>query len=286
MYPFTDDSPIDDWFLDVNRNDYYGVTGAQFDLRSSPFLRHLDTPQQQLTLNVVGSGSADVESDVPGVSCTSTCTVLWDGGSSFQLSESVGTKTRFVGWSGACAGDLTTCDVTMDAPKTITATFAFQLPLTVEIHAETGSGSVLSVPDNLNCPTTCSSDFDQSSKVTLEARPGSGSRLEAWGGACSGRGACVVTMDQAKTVTATFGRATRVLRAGVSGKGTVTSSPRGIACPGKCVGTFGVESTVRLTAKPAKGYRLSRWTGACSGRAVCAVAMSSDESVRAVFAKQ
>jgi uncharacterized repeat protein (TIGR02543 family) len=30
---------------------------------------------------------------------------------------------RFTGWSGACSGSATTCQVAMDAAKTVTATF-------------------------------------------------------------------------------------------------------------------------------------------------------------------
>ena len=30
--------------LDAGRDDYYGTTGRSYDVRSSPYLRHLDTP--------------------------------------------------------------------------------------------------------------------------------------------------------------------------------------------------------------------------------------------------
>jgi uncharacterized repeat protein (TIGR02543 family) len=40
--------------------------------------------------------------------------------------------------------------------------------------------------------------------VTLTASADTGSTFTGWGGACSGTANCVVTMDAAKTVTATF----------------------------------------------------------------------------------
>jgi beta-lactam-binding protein with PASTA domain len=40
--------------------------------------------------------------------------------------------------------------------------------------------------------------------VTLAASPASGSSFTGWTGACSGTGTCTVTMDAAKSVTATF----------------------------------------------------------------------------------
>jgi hypothetical protein len=122
--------------------------------------------------------------------------------------------------------------------------------------------------------------------VTLEARPQPGSKLESWGGACSGAGACTVTMNGAQTVMATFTVATHVLRASVKGKGRVTSSPVGISCPGKCSGSFAAERTVRLAAKPAKGYKFTGWSGACRGRGGCSVTLSSDSSVKATFKKK
>src|SRR5205807_1983670 len=40
--------------------------------------------------------------------------------------------------------------------------------------------------------------------VTLTATANPGSTFTAWGGACSGTGTCTVTLDQARSVTATF----------------------------------------------------------------------------------
>jgi Divergent InlB B-repeat domain len=40
--------------------------------------------------------------------------------------------------------------------------------------------------------------------VTLAATPYSGSALTGWGGACSGPGGCVVTMNSSQSVAATF----------------------------------------------------------------------------------
>jgi hypothetical protein len=87
-------------------------------------------------------------------------------------------------------------------------------------------------------------------------------------------------------VTATFTVSTHVLRASVKGKGRVTSSPAGIACPGKCSGSFAAEGTVRLAAKPAKGYKFTGWTGACKGRGACSVLLSGDAAVKATFKKK
>ncbi len=68
----------------------------------------------------------------------------------------------------------------------------------------TGSGTVTSNPAALNCGSVCSAAFFDGSSVTLTASPSSGSIFGGWSGACSGAGACALTMDADKSVNATF----------------------------------------------------------------------------------
>jgi hypothetical protein len=71
--------------------------------------------------------------------------------------------------------------------------------------AGTGSGTVTSVPVAIDCGTTCSVLFDEGTEVTLSATASAGSTFTGWSGAgCSGTGTCQVTMNEAKSVTATF----------------------------------------------------------------------------------
>jgi hypothetical protein len=174
----------------------------------------------------------------------------------------------------------------MSAGVRAEAVFAQQVQLTLNVDASRASGTVVSTPAGLSCPGTCTAKFDKGSTVTLTARPGTGSRLEAWGGACSGSGACSVTADQAKTVTAAFGVGGRRLTASVSGKGKIVSSPAGLSCPSRCTAQFAADTTVRLRALPAKGYRLSGWSGACKGRTGCSVTLNADAKVRATFKRR
>ena len=59
---------------------------------------------------------------------------------------------------------------------------------------------------------------------------------------------------------------TRAVLVGIDGKGTVTSVPRGIKCPNTCFARFHRDILMRLTAKPAPGWRLVGWTGWCKGK--------------------
>jgi photosystem II stability/assembly factor-like uncharacterized protein len=68
----------------------------------------------------------------------------------------------------------------------------------------TSNGSVTSNPTGIDCGSTCAASYDEGTVVTLTATPSSGSIFAGWSGACSGTLDCVVTMDNNKSVTATF----------------------------------------------------------------------------------
>ncbi len=149
-----------------------------------------------------------------------------------------------------------------------------------------GTGRVTSTVPGVDCTAACSSTWDAQSAVTLTASPDEGLSFTGWSGACSGRGDCLVTMDAAKTVTATFGPPNHRLRLSQQGKGRIISSPGGIACPSRCGADFPENSSVSLRAVAATGYAFAGWSGACRGRGACALTISADESVRATFNKK
>jgi phospholipase C len=67
-----------------------------------------------------------------------------------------------------------------------------------------GSGTITSSPAGINCPTTCSAKFAAGTQVTLTATPGTSFEFSGWSGACSGPGACTVSVNSATTATANF----------------------------------------------------------------------------------
>jgi hypothetical protein len=96
----------------------------------------------------------------------------------------------------------------MDRVRTVTATFNLrELRLTVT-KAGDGRGTVSSDPDGIYCGPSCSQDthdYLYGTRVTLTATPQEGSTFAVWsGGGFSGREPCTVTMDRARSVTATF----------------------------------------------------------------------------------
>jgi hypothetical protein len=161
-----------------------------------------------------------------------------------------------------------------------------QYALTVN-KSGSGSGTVTSSPTGINCGSTCSAAFDTNTTVTLSAVASSGSTFSGWsGGGCSGSGNCVVMVNAAISVTATFNLNTFELRVGLGGlgSGTVTSSPAGIDCGSTCFYSFPANTVVTLTATPTDPSIFAGWTeGVCSGTGTCQVTMSSLQQIVASF---
>ena len=69
---------------------------------------------------------------------------------------------------------------------------------------KTGNGRIVSTPTGIDCGETCAADFTTGSTVTLVPTPDEGWTFGGWSGACSGTGACTVTMSAARSVGADF----------------------------------------------------------------------------------
>ena len=162
---------------------------------------------KKLNLTVAGAGSGTVTSAPAGLTCTATCSVDLAAGGTYVLTATAGAGSSFTRWSGAdgaACGTATTCSVTMSAVRNLTATFAVGGPVLTVATSGTGAGSVTSAPGGIACPGTCSAAFATGTDVVLTPAAGAGSTFAGWTGDCTGTGACDVTMDQARAVTARF----------------------------------------------------------------------------------
>jgi hypothetical protein len=69
---------------------------------------------------------------------------------------------------------------------------------------DAASGRVQSMPEGIDCPTTCSGSFAEGSTVVLTATPAAGFTFHGWSGACVGTADCKVTVNADVTVIAAF----------------------------------------------------------------------------------
>ena len=233
-----------------------------------------------------GNGAGDVVANPAGIDCGSVCTANYDYGTGVTLTATPAPGSLFSGWSGGdCSGAATTCTVTMDQARNVEATFVLEKRTLSASAAGNGSGQVSSTPAGIDCGPTCSAEFDYGAQIELSATPAAGSEFTGWSGDCSGTSTCVVTMDQARSVAATFALRQYPLSVSHSGDGAGTvTSPSGISCGGSCEGSYGFGTTVALTAEPATGSEFTGWSGDCSGTSTCVVAMDQARSVKASFA--
>ncbi|HEX5375798.1 MAG TPA: hypothetical protein VFW48_06545 [Solirubrobacterales bacterium] len=252
---------------------------ATFNLKPTEFA---------LDVNNAGTGSGTVKCKA-GAGSPEPCATEYPEGTALTLIAEAGAGSEFAGFSGACTGS--SCALTMNAAKTVTATFdlippPFEYPLAVE-RLGTGSGTVTSDPAGIDCGPDCSESLPEGTKVTLTATPAPGSVFDHWtGGGCTGSGTCTTTMSTSRTAKAVFtavGQRTLTVSRVGTGRGTVTSSPTGIDCGGACEAGFGVGTKVTLTATAAAGSRFAGFSGACTGTGSCRVTMDEAREVTVAF---
>jgi uncharacterized protein YjiK len=244
-------------------------------------------PDTNNTLNVEVTGSGTITSSPSGISCGSDCTQEYSNTTSVTLTATPSAGFSFVRWEGACTGS-GSCVVSMTSDRNVRAVFEeIDNSLFTLTVATTGSGQVSSNPAGIDCGADCSEQYQANTNVTLTATAEQGFVFQQWQGACSGSGACSVSMTGDLSVTAEFveqGASEFQLTVTTTGSGSVTSTPAGIDCGSDCTEIYQTNTNVTLTANPEQGFVLDHWEGACSGNNSCVISMNSAKSVTAVFA--
>lgn len=240
-----------------------------------------------IVVTIAGNGMGEVASTPAGISCPGDCSEQYGPGQSVTLTATPAEESVFAGWTnGGCSGT-GPCGITTDSAAAITATFNLKKYALTITKGGNGTGTITSAPAGISCGATCTFNFDSGAMVTLTPAAATGSTFTGWGGACSGTGACNVTMSAAKSVSANFTltqHALTVTKNG-TGTGTVTSSPTGISCGATCAASFNYNTSVTLTPAAASGSTFTGWTGACTGTSTCVIAMTAAKSVTATFTK-
>ncbi|HSB67815.1 MAG TPA: choice-of-anchor tandem repeat GloVer-containing protein, partial [Candidatus Methylomirabilis sp.] len=235
-----------------------------------------------LTVTLAGNGAGTVTSSPDGIDCGATCGADFASGTSVTLTAAPDTSSTFTGWDGACSGSSPTCALAMDQVQTVTATFALPTYTIAVTLSGTGTGTVASDVGGIACGGTCTSmPLESGTAVTLTATPSAGSIFAGWSGACTGTGACALTLSATQSVTATFSPVptnyTLTIATAGTGTGTIGADPAGP--------TYTAGTQVTLTATPGAGSTFTGWSGDCSGTLpTCTLTMSAARSVTATFA--
>ena len=256
-------------------------------------MRHYTSFTLTKTLAISKSGSGTVASLPGGINCGSTCSAPFVADSAVTLTAAPASGFAFAYWMGACSGASATCNLIMTTDTNVTAVFdpiktkEYRLT-TAKRRVNAGDGTITSDDGMINCGRTCSKSYYPGTPVALSATAADKSTFTGWSGPCTGTDTCVVTIDKAKTVHATFVGPynLKVVKASKKkGTGTVTSSLPGINCGSDCQEKYPLGTAVTLTATPDLGSTFTGWTpkSICAFAGDCTVTMYEARTVRATF---
>lgn len=171
------------------------------------------TPNKQITLSGTGlaasflltassTGSGTGTITATGINCPGDCTESITSGTLVTLTATANAGSQFTSWAGCDSVTTNQCRVTMNAARTVTATFTTLFTLTA---AASGSGAGTITATGINCPGDCTEPIPGGTLVTLTATPNGTSAFQDWTGCDSVTlNQCSVTMSGARTVTARF----------------------------------------------------------------------------------
>jgi len=127
---YAGDEPWRPAVLDVGRDDYYHAHRLGcLELAESLYLEGNDPPPpdpeeapRTARLRVSVTGPGRVRSTPTGVACPPRCSATYALGATVVLRASPSSRSRFVGWAGACRGTKV-CRVVLSANRTVRARF-------------------------------------------------------------------------------------------------------------------------------------------------------------------
>lgn len=283
-----------------------------------------------LVVRTTGVGSGTVDSLPSGIDCghaaqvngaqapsQTTCSATYATTTSVELHAHPDAGSGFAGFSGGgCSGTASTCTVSVDAVRHVEARFTgHTVTITTQgtaLSPNNGAGYIRSFPNGLDCGrhlaahVACTMEMPDGDALYVSSDgggfPAAGDTFAGFGGgSCSGTATCQVTVDQDRSVTASFSgpvptsHTITVTPAG-TGSGVVTSLPAGVDCGrnlaghATCATSFDsgrvdASSQLVLAAYPAPGSTFTGFTGGgCApGDTRCALPLSANTAVTATF---
>jgi uncharacterized repeat protein (TIGR01451 family) len=222
-----------------------------------------------LRVSKSGNGGGAVVSDPSGIDCGATCVYTYSAGALVTLTATPLISSTFVAWSGDVTTTTNPVTLTMDAPQSVTATFALK---TYVITPTAGAGGSITPAT----PQTVSYGGERAFDIT----PDVGYHIADVGvdgasvGAVSAYTFTHVTANH--TIAAAFAIDAYTLTIATAGDGS------GIVTPTVGAHVYDYGAVVTLTATPLVGSTFAGW----SGDSDCAdgvVAMDASKACTATF---
>jgi hypothetical protein len=173
-----------------------------------------------LKVEIEGDGSGTVSSEPPGIDCGGDCEETFSKSEEVTLTADANDGSIFDGFSAPCDGD-NRCELRLNAPKSVKATFATAYALTVTVEgAGTVKGGDTGDPNRVNCradseedgygdtlpravENVCAEEFAAGDVVELTVEEDGGWYTGSLEG-CDDGTPCRVTMNTSRAVTVVF----------------------------------------------------------------------------------
>ena len=179
----------------------------------------------ELRVSKSGDGTGKVTSVPSGIDCGAICAHSFERGTAVVLEAQPEAASRFAGWSGDCSGR-GVCRVTLQRDTSVTARFEHIRDEVRVVKTGPGVGLVTSRPAGVSCGDTCVAAFARGTRVELTSIPDRSSRFGGWGGGCTGKNVCTLTLAGPAAVRARFERIQDELRVQKGGRAGATSRAR------------------------------------------------------------
>ena len=246
--------------------------------------------EKQLTIQLAGSGSGSVKCEVEGEVGLKTCASKYPEGTELMLVPEASAGSEFVEFEGDCGPIL--CFLTMDEDHTAVAVFdkepgVEEFSLTIAT-AGTGTGTIQCEAEDAP-PGPCAAKYAEGTEVTVIAEADPGSEFKGFSGDCTGA-TCELTIDKAKSVTATFAAeptefALTIVKAGTGTGKVECEAEEGL---GSCPAKYPANTEITLIASAESGSTFAGFSEGTGSAASCSTSpctftIEANSKVKATF---